>query len=147
MINSLNDINIQELLPQKPPFIMVDRLVSLDDKTVTTEFEIREDNIFLNDGYLLASGIIENIAQTCAAGIGYKNKGNSESVKIGVIGALNNFNISRPPRKDEKITTIVSFVGEVAQMIMFDAIVKFGDEELATASIRTAITDIDGDTV
>lgn len=147
MTNTFNDINIKDLLPQQPPFIMVDKLVSLDDKTVTSEFEIREDNIFLNDGHLLASGMIENIAQTCAAGIGYKNKSNSGSVKIGVIGALNNFNINRLPRKDEKITTIVSFVGEVFQMIMFDAIVKFGDEELATASIRTALTDIDGDTV
>ena len=147
MINSLNDINIQDLLPQKPPFIMVDRLVSLDDKTVTTEFEIREDNIFLSDGHLLASGLIENIAQTCAAGIGYKIKGGTGSVKIGVIGAINNLNINRPPQKDEKITTIVSFMGEVFQMIMFDAIVKFGDEELATVSIRTALTDVDGNTV
>ena len=147
MSDSFNDINIQDLLPQKPPFIMIDRMVSLNDMTITTEFEIREDNIFVDEGHLLASGIIENIAQTCAAGIGYKNKSNSGSVKIGVIGALNNFNINRLPQKDEKITTIVSFVGEVFQMIMFDAIVKFGDEELATASIRTALTDIDGDTV
>ena len=142
MRDSFNDINIQDLLPQQPPFIMIDRMVSLNDMTITTEFEIREDNIFVDEGHLLASGIIENIAQTCAAGIGYKHKCSTGLHKTGVIGALNNFNINRLPRKGEKITTIVTFVGEVFQMTMFDAIVKTGDENLAAASIRTAITDI-----
>ena len=143
MSTSIKDINILDLLPQKPPFVMVDRLLYCKNMVTVTELEIREDNLFFKEGSLLASGLIENIAQTCAAGTGYMSMGSEGPVKIGVIGALNNININRLPRKSEIITTTVTITGEVFQMVLFDAIVKSGDEELATASIRTAIADVE----
>jgi len=139
----IEDISLEKLLPQKPPFIMIDKLVSSDDVASVSEFEIREDNIFFNDGCLAASGMVENIAQTCAAGIGYQNLNRGEAVKIGVIGAVSNMNILRLPRKGERITTTVEYVEEVFQMTLFKAIIKSGDEELANASIKTALTDVD----
>ena len=122
---------------------MIDRLVSSDDTYSVAELEIREDNVFFDKGCLLASGLVENIAQTCAAGIGFRNIAKGGSVKLGVIGAVNNFNIKRLARKGEKITTTVKFVEEVFQMTMFDAVVSCGETEIATASIKTALMDVD----
>lgn len=139
---TVNDISLKELLPQKPPFIMIDRLVLSDNTHSVAELEIREDNVFFNNGCLLASGLVENIAQTCAAGIGFKNIAKGGSVKLGVIGAISNFNINRLPQKGEKITTTVKYVEEVFQMIMFDAVVSCGETEIATATIKTALTDV-----
>lgn len=140
---SINEINVRELLPQQPPFVMVDRLLSCDDKSSVTELEIRSDNVFFGEDCLLTAGLVENIAQTCAAGIGFRNMNHSGSIKIGVIGALNNLEVNRLPKNGERITTTVNCVEEVFQMMMFDAVVKSGEEVLATTSIKTALTDIE----
>lgn len=140
---TFSEINVQDLLPQKPPFVMVDKLLLSDDSVSVTELEIREDNVFYGDGCLLPAGLVENIAQTCAAGIGYRNMNQTGSIKIGVIGAASNLEIKRLPRKGERITTTAKYVEEVFQMIMFDAVVKCGEEELATVTLKTALTNID----
>lgn len=140
-MNAIENIAVQDLLPQKPPFVMVDKLVSSDEECAVSELEVRPDNVFFANGHLSSSGLVENIAQTCAAGIGYKNISNGVPVKIGVIGAVSNMNILRLPCEGEHLTTIVKYVQEVFQMTLFDAIIKSGDEVLANASIKTALID------
>lgn len=138
---SINDISLDQLLPQKPPFIMIDRLVSNDDIYSVAELEIREDNVFFIDGCLTTAGLVENIAQTCAAGIGYRFLDKGLAVKVGVIGAVNNLSVQRLPRKGEKIMTTVKFMEEVFQMTLFEAVIHCGEEELARGTIKTALTD------
>jgi 3-hydroxymyristoyl/3-hydroxydecanoyl-(acyl carrier protein) dehydratase len=47
----LEKIDIHELLPQQEPFVMVDTLTFFDEKETSTTFTIREDNIFVEDGF------------------------------------------------------------------------------------------------
>ena len=70
---NFTDLDVKALIPQKPPFIMIDRLVHFDEVFTRTEFKIVPDNIFVEGGKLLESGLVENIAQTCAARLGYIN--------------------------------------------------------------------------
>src|SRR3712207_9444280 len=85
----LEHIDIHELLPQQEPFIMVDRLTAFDDRVTSTRFTIRPDNIFVEEGKLLACAIAENMAQTCAARLGYINKYIlKRAIQIGFIGAI-----------------------------------------------------------
>jgi 3-hydroxymyristoyl/3-hydroxydecanoyl-(acyl carrier protein) dehydratase len=69
---NLDDINIHALLPQRPPFIMVDKLTNYDTVSAKTVFAIREDNLFCKDGVMEEAGLVENIAQTCATRTGFK---------------------------------------------------------------------------
>ena len=86
----IREIDIQELLPQRPPILMVDRLLSADDKRAETELLVRTDNIFVENGMLKAYAIIENMAQTCAAQLGYADiyVNGKKDVRIGYIGAV-----------------------------------------------------------
>ena len=81
----LSSIPMSELLPQREPFVMVSRLVQFDPVVSTTQLDITSDNIFVEEGTLIAAGVIENIAQTCAARIGYINRQSSEGVRLGYI--------------------------------------------------------------
>lgn len=81
----LSQIDIHELLPQQEPFIMIDRLVYCDKTVTLAETEIRNDHIFVENGHLSTSGLIENIAQTCAARIGYYNYIHKKGIQIGFI--------------------------------------------------------------
>ena len=87
-MRAIEDIALKELIPQRPPFVMIDRLVSSDKVYSVTELEVRSDNLFVDNGRMSASGLVENIAQTCAARIGYINLNSGETVKIGVSGDL-----------------------------------------------------------
>ena len=140
-MRKIEDITLNELLPQRPPFVMIDRLVSCDEVFSVTELLVREDNIFVENERLTSSGLIENIAQTCAARIGYINLNNGKTVKIGVIGAISNLNITRTPKVGEKLTTTIKLLEEVFQMTLVEAVVRSGDEELARANMKIALTD------
>ena len=71
---SLRGIDVHELLPQQEPFVMVGCLTHVDEVRTISETLIRPDNLFVEDGRFSASGLVENIAQTCAARIGFVNK-------------------------------------------------------------------------
>jgi Predicted 3-hydroxylacyl-(acyl carrier protein) dehydratase len=140
----LSEINILELLPQQQPFIMVDRILHIDDTKTITELTIRKNNLFFDDGRLSASGLIENIAQTCAARIGYYNKYVlRKSVNIGYIGAIRNLIIERTPSEAETITTQIEIMEEVFKMTLVQAIIKSKDEILVTAEMKIALSEID----
>lgn len=142
-MRKIEEITLNELLPQRPPFVMIDRLVSSDEVYSVTELLVREDNLFVENEHLTASGLIENIAQTCAARIGYINLSKGGTVKIGVIGAISNLNIARTPKVGEKLVTTIKLLEEVFQMTLVEAVIKSGDEELVRANMKIALTDID----
>ncbi len=123
---------------------MVDRILHIDDTKTITELTIRKNNLFFDDGRLSASGLIENIAQTCAARIGYYNKYVlRKSVNIGYIGAIRNLIIERTPSEAETITTQIEIMEEVFKMTLVQAIIKSKDEILVTAEMKIALSEID----
>ena len=87
-----------------------------------------------------ASGLIENIAQTCAARIGYVNQYVLQrGIQIGFIGAIRNLDIYRLPKVGERITTIVEVMEEVFGMTLAKAQVVCDDEVLVTAEMKIAV--------
>ena len=142
-MQSYKDIPIKELIPQRPPFVMIDKMLSFDKNVTETQLEIRADNIFCKDGKLMAEGLMENIAQTCAARIGYVNLSKNEAVKIGVIGSVSNYEVFRLPKVGEVIITSVEVIEELLQITLVKAVVKCGDETLAQATMKIALMDED----
>lgn len=62
---------IQALLPQRPPIIMVDQFYGMDETGSYSSLTIDSDNLFVRNGQLDECGLIEHIAQSAAARIGY----------------------------------------------------------------------------
>ena len=138
----LSSIPMSELLPQREPFVMVSRLVQFDPVVSTTQLDITSDNIFVEGGTLIAAGVIENIAQTCAARIGYINRQSSEGVRLGFIGAIRNLDILRLPKVGETLSTTITVVEEVFGMTLVNAVVKVADEVIAQTEMKIALSDI-----
>ena len=137
---SLRSIDIHEVLPQQEPFVMISRIVLLDAVRTICETEIHPDNIFVEDGCFSASGLIENIAQTCAARIGYINKYMlKKAVQIGVVGAIRKMEIFDLPKVGQQISTIVEVKEEVFGMTLALAKVLLGDQILASTEMKIAV--------
>jgi len=62
-----------ELVPHRPPMLLIDRIVDFDKDTgMSCEADIKEDHLFLRDGRLEAPAMLEMIAQAAAAFLGYR---------------------------------------------------------------------------
>jgi len=119
MINPA-DLQIWKLIPQREPMIMIDSLVMCTDTICETSFEILVTNIFVKDGLFREPGLIENIAQTAAAKIGYKSLVENVPTPIGFIGSVNNLRVYSLPAVHSILTTSV----EVTYAIMDASIIK-----------------------
>jgi predicted hotdog family 3-hydroxylacyl-ACP dehydratase len=140
-MNEFEKTDVHTLLPQQEPFVMIDRLVHYDPVRTVTSLEVRADNIFVDNGHLSVAGINENIAQTCAARMGYISRSLGERVRIGVIGAITGFSVSRTPLTGEVLTTTIDVVQEVFQVTLVHATVRVGDELIAETDLKIALQD------
>lgn len=136
----LRGIDVHTLLPQQEPFVMVGSLTQFDGTTTATETLVRPDNLFVDNGVLRTTGMIENIAQTCAARIGYYNKYILKAgVQIGVIGAVRKMKVSGHPHVGQQFWTTVTVVEELLGMTLANAEITCEGKTLATAQIKLAV--------
>ena len=116
-----SEANIGQYIPQKAPMIMVGKLVEVTVAKTVTSLIIREDNLFCDEGFFREPGLIENMAQTAAAGTGYTAKKEGKEPPVGFIGGLRNLLIHSLPKVGSEIRTEVTIEHEV-----FDAKVAKG---------------------
>ena len=136
----LRQIDIHTLLPQQEPFVMVGCLTQIDEVKCMTETLVKAENIFVDNGSFSAFGLIENIAQTCAARIGFVNKYiMQKGIQIGFIGAIRSLEVLSLPKVGQTITTVVEVVEEVFGMTLAHATVTCDGMVLVTTDIKIAL--------
>lgn len=140
----LRSIDVHTILPQQEPFVMIGVLTHFEMSTSTTETTIAASNIFVNDGLFSAYGMMENIAQTCAARVGYYNKYVlHKDVQTGFIGAIRDYRILSLPPVGSTIATRVDILEEVFGMTLARAEVTYQQHDetvvAATADIKLAV--------
>lgn len=134
-----NEYDILTLIPQRPPMVMVDRLLHCDTVVTETELTVSKDNIMVEDGRMSAIGLIENVAQTCAARMGYINLTSGKEVRVGVIGALRDMTIHSLPEVGSTIKTHIEVSDEVFGMTLAQAESRCGDMLLCSGTIKIAL--------
>jgi predicted hotdog family 3-hydroxylacyl-ACP dehydratase len=128
--------NILSVIPQSQPFVMIDQLVTCDAIRSTTTLHITAENVLVSDGRLTEAGIIENIAQTAAAGAGYRAKSAGAQIAIGYIGAIKNLEIMALPNVGDMINTEVSITNQVFDVIMVSGKVECNGQVLAECEMK-----------
>ena len=131
--------NILDLIPQRSPIVMVDKLLDVADKFAVSSLEVKQTNIFSKDGYLQEPGIIENIAQTAAAMTGYATKVKNQAVKLGFIGAIKGLKIYTLPKVNTTLNTTVTVQNVVMNITIINGTVKVGEEVIAECEMRIFI--------
>lgn len=140
----LTHINIQEYLPHREPLLMVDGIIELCKEKVITRFSIQADNIFLLNNQLQESGLIENMAQTCASIVGqsfFDDQSNDTKV-IGFITSIKKVNIFSLPHLGQEIITKAKLVSQYENICNVSCETFCEDELLGTAEINLFIQEI-----
>lgn len=128
--------NILDLIPQRAPIVMVDEFLGIEENVSRTRFTVREDNIFVDGNILSECGLIEHIAQSAAARVGYIFKSKGEAIPIGYIGSVNDFAITDHPKTGDVITTTIEVIQEVLSITLIQAHCVVGDKEIATCRMK-----------
>ena len=140
-----SDTPIVKLIPQRPPMMMVDRMLSCDDIDAVAEFTVLQNNIFLGDEGLSSPGIVENMAQSCAARMGCVDLLHGEPIKLGYIGEVRDAVIIRHPHCGETLYTYVHVIEDMFNVLLADVKIESDKDTIATAQIKVAKTDIVAD--
>jgi len=130
------DYIITDLIPQRPPMQMIDKLIYADERSARGSLFIRDTNLFSEKGVLREPGIIEFIAQTAAAFTGYRNKMNKESVNEGYIGAIKNLLISFLPPVNTEIHSEIMLENEIVGYTIVKGKVLWEDKVIAECEMR-----------
>lgn len=131
------------LIPQMPPMVMVDGLIAHNETASVSCFEIKPGNIFVSNGYLRFPGLIENIAQTCALRSGFafseaaKNaQGEPAQPPVGFIGEVKNAMIYRLPKVGEVLHTKIDLLHTVFTASIVKGEVTVNGEAIASCEMK-----------
>jgi 3-hydroxyacyl-[acyl-carrier-protein] dehydratase len=123
-------------IPQKPPMVMVDRLLECSGEVTVTSFLIRDDNIFLEDDEFREPGLIENMAQTAAAGAGAGPGADEKEARVGFIGGIRNLKIVGFPKVGQEVRTRVTLLHNVFDASIVQGEVFLGDRVIASCELK-----------
>lgn len=133
-------------IPQQPPFVMVDTLYEIDEKSVLSGFTVLPENVLVSGGEFQEGGMVENMAQTVALFAGFLAKKHGVPVPIGYIAAIRDLQIGKLPKVGEALFTKVEIVNEVFNMQIAMAELRNKEEEvLGSCELRIFIKGEDAD--
>lgn len=132
-------MKITELIPQRDPVVLVGKLIAVKDRSATSEFLVEEDNLFVQDGLLRESGLIENIAQTAAAMNGYIARSEGSPVKQGFIGGIKDLQIKSLPRAGSILTTEVKEEHFVMNTSIVKGEIRINNRLIASCEMKVVI--------
>ena len=130
---------VEKLLPQKFPFVMVDKMYSYTETALVSGLRIQNDNIFFHDGNFVESGLIEHMAQSVALHTGYQFFLKQQPAPTGYIGSIKDIEIQKLPKLHDEIQTTVTILQEFGGITLVDVATKLNGVEIAKGQMKTVL--------
>ena len=130
---------IETLIPQRDPMVMVSSLESYEEKSLVTTFRVETACIFVADGKLMESGLLEHMAQAVALHTGYSYFLRGEQAPVGYIGAMPKVEIMALPRVNDVVVSTIEILQEFMGITLVEIESKVNGETIASARMKTVI--------
>ncbi|MBP0905247.1 ABC transporter permease [Mariniflexile gromovii] len=150
-MNNIESLDVSKFLPHRAPFLMIDKMLSVDENHVITAFKIQPDCIFINDGVFNEVGLVENAAQTCSAIVG-KSYFDDDDVEghgtklIGFISAIKKVTIHGSPLVGQtlisKANLISRFDTDHYSICTIECVISASDKELLSCEMNLFIQEL-----
>ncbi|WP_281309504.1 hypothetical protein [Flavobacterium flavigenum] len=130
---------VENLIPQKFPFVMIDCMFSYSETGLVSGLKIQDSNIFLEENIFLEAGLIEHMAQSVALHTGYQFFLKNETAPTGYIGSIKDIQIKKLPQINDSIQSNVTILQEFAGVTLVDIVTFLNNEEIASGQMKTVI--------
>jgi predicted hotdog family 3-hydroxylacyl-ACP dehydratase len=128
--------NIFDYIPQRDPICLVHTIYECTETGVKTGFMIEPDHYFVSDGKLMEAGVIENLAQSCAAHSGYFSRQSGQPPKVGFIANIKNLEVYFCPAPNSEIITEVTIANRVLNVTLVNAHSICDGKKVASCEMR-----------
>jgi hypothetical protein len=138
--------DVTQFIPQREPIVMVHGLELHESTASTSCFFVEEGNLFVRDGKLLPSGLMENIAQSAAIRSGYafaqmpKDEGPAKP-PVGFIAALKDFEVHLLPSVGDALRTTVTEMNVIGNMTVVQGEVFCNDKLIASCEMKVFLSE------
>jgi 3-hydroxyacyl-[acyl-carrier-protein] dehydratase len=126
-------------IPQRDPFIAVHSILQATDEFAETQFEVLSESIFVTNGLFREPGLLENIAQTAAAQMGYICKKEGVPVPMGYIASVKNLKVFSLPPVGAVLTTSIQVTNHLLSVILLEGVVRFQGAIVCQCEMRIFI--------
>jgi predicted hotdog family 3-hydroxylacyl-ACP dehydratase len=133
------EYEILDLIPQRPPMVMIDQLTHSGKKSARGRLFIKESNVFCHEGHLQETGMIEFITQTAAAYEGYLEMSAQKEVKPGYISVIKNLVIHSLPVINTEIMSEIIVENELLGYTIITGRILQNNSVIAEGEMRFLI--------
>lgn len=127
---------IFDLIPQRPPIVMVDTVFESNNGSFSAALTVTEDNIFCRNGYLEETGLVEHIAQTAAALAGYETVSQHLPPHLGFIGEVKNFECHALPLVGQTVQSSLKVIAKMAGVTLVQATTTLDNRPIASCQMK-----------
>jgi len=135
-----------KLIPQRPPMVMIDALLDVSDDSALCTLAISNDNIFCSkEGLFEEAGLIEHIAQSAAAMVGYEYYKQNQPAPIGFIASVDRLECFYKPATGSVIETKITTIQRVSDIMVVSGVVTERGNKVAQCNMKFYINQGKGD--
>jgi len=115
----------------------VSALTACTETTATCTARFSADHFAVNDGEVSETALVECVAQTVAAALGYRMRSadNSDAPNNGMLVAVSNFKIVRRPPLDQTLTIEVRELKRLGPMLMIAGMISCDGRSIAQGEL------------
>jgi len=136
-----SDLQVQDLLPHRHPFLFVDKILSLQpDHRVEGTFRVQDDHPFVNRTGAVpvfpASLVVEALGQIAAICIRYPQGETSPQLRPrGFLARIDQCSFEHPVHVGEALLLTASLVKHFATLYKFEAVGSVDDKIVVKAAL------------
>ena len=134
------DPELRQILPHRPPMVMIDSLERFDDQTAEALKTFSRGDYGLDDnGRVAEPMLIECLAQTVAAGLGSLARMQGQEPAEGMLVGVSGLEFLRPVRQGRALALNTRITHRVGRFVVVEATVRSGDELIARGELKLYI--------
>jgi predicted hotdog family 3-hydroxylacyl-ACP dehydratase len=130
-------VDAAQLVPHKPPMLMIDRLLEVRERASVSEMTVLEDMLFVGkDGKLDDASYPEIMSQAIAAQEGFRKFGSRNPHQEGLLLGIKNLEIPGSARVGDVLRISMLKVAKYGDFGIVQGEVKKGDTVIARGELK-----------
>ncbi len=135
-------IPAESLVPHRPPFLLVDRLLEFTGQIGVVESVPAPDNLFLDeDGYIEIIAMVEIMAQAAAAVKGYSDIRNGRAIRKGFLVDVREFQFKKRCHEGDIILVRVEIAKCFSGFSIVNGSIVCRGREIAAGALKLWVPD------
>jgi 3-hydroxymyristoyl/3-hydroxydecanoyl-(acyl carrier protein) dehydratase len=128
--------DLAELIPHRPPMVMIDALVACTERSATAVKTFREGDYGLEGEFVLEPALVECLAQTAAAMHGKLAREAGRAPGRGLLAGVTDFEFRGRARRDRELELIVEFTHRLGPLWVAHGTVKQDGAVIAAGDLK-----------